>query len=662
MDNTPRNPIVPAALSGRDVGPYRIIDLIGAGGMGTVYVAEHRLVERKVALKILSPQIAQVEGAVDRFLLEARSAARIGHENVIDVHDLGQSEDGSVYMAMELLRGADLAAVLRSEGALPWSRARGIALQIAAALAAAHDKGIIHRDLKPENIFLLSKGGRADFVKILDFGIAKVLSADGPRITRAGMMFGTPEFMAPEQIECRSVDRRTDIYAFGCVLYQMVTGALAFEAPSAIAILNQQLSKAPVAPVLRRPDLQIPAAVNAIIMAALEKDPARRWQHMASLLTEGARTQTAYAPSPPMPVPLAASEGPMRLAPAPQPAVTVARGVDRDTPAVVGLPERRARASIGHRVLGRRPHRFSRRVLALAATGALVGVVGFSLIARSRPPPGTPDAPAETSSSPSSVAAVSAPDSAPATAGPGGPALGDRQTAAPLNLAAPITVTEPAVALPMLQSGDIAKAMTAIKPKIQSCYDQHKVPGIVTVRMKLARGGAVAEAAATGTLAGTASGACVEAAARSAGFPAVDAQELSYSFSLQARPNEAADDNLLNAAYTRARSSQATDRESVPDSAVPTALTKETDEVVEEYWLKVISVPSGAEVLLDGQLEGKTPFERRVDDPTRDHALTVRRSGFATHNQRVSASDEWPTKGKKRTLTISAMLSKTDAE
>lgn len=370
MDDSPRIPIVPTSLIGRDIGPYRLLELIGAGGMGTVYVAEHRLVERKVALKILSPQIAQAEGAVDRFLLEARSAARIEHENVIEVYDLGQSEDGSVYMAMELLRGADLAAVIHSEGALPWSRARGIALQIARALAAAHDKAIVHRDLKPENIFLVSKGVRSDFVKILDFGIAKVLSADGPKITRMGSMFGTPEFMAPEQIEGKSVDGRTDIYAFGCVLYQMVTGELPFEASSVMTILGRQLSQAPVAPAERRPDLKIPAALNAVIMTALEKDPARRWQDMGAVVAALDADETP---------------APVRVDAAP---------VDLAAPTVDRLLETFARSATLPPAVRRPSGRSSRLMLALAATG-VAAVVGLSWamkpsrphLARPQPPP-----------------------------------------------------------------------------------------------------------------------------------------------------------------------------------------------------------------------------------------------------------------------------------
>jgi tRNA A-37 threonylcarbamoyl transferase component Bud32 len=410
MDLTPGNALVPPPLVGKDVGPYRLLEVLGEGGMGTVYAAEHRLVERKVALKVLSPQIAQVEGAVDRFLLEARSASRIDHENVIEVYDLARSEDGYVYMAMELLRGADLAAVLRKVGSLPWARARGIALQIAGALAAAHDKAIVHRDLKPENIFLISKGGRADFVKILDFGIAKVLSADAPKITRADGLFGTPQFMAPEQIECKAVDGRTDVYAFGCVLYQMVTGELPFDASTVMNILGKQLSHPPVPPALRRPDLQIPDAVNAVIMTALEKDPARRWQDMRSLLdalgNDGGSVPAANA---------------------------TPASADLVIPALEELPERPVRVDVKSPLLGRR-HR--RGQLALGATGILA-IAALSLVAASRQPRGARTAAAGTPARSSSAAPASTPEkkAPPATGGPSAlaivPTVPDAGTAPP---------------------------------------------------------------------------------------------------------------------------------------------------------------------------------------------------------------------------------------
>jgi hypothetical protein len=223
---------------------------------------------------------------VARFLQEARSASRIGHENVIDIMDFGQSPDGLVYIAMEFLDGKDLGEIVRGKGAMEWSEARGIVLQICRALRAAHDKGIVHRDMKPENIFLIQREGQPHFVKILDFGIAKVMGLDpnGPRLTRTGMIFGTPEYMAPEQAEGKDTDHRADIYAVGCIMYHLITGQTPFVAESFMTMLTKHLMEEPVPPSARRPDLVITPEMDALVLKALEKDRDKRWQSMAELL------------------------------------------------------------------------------------------------------------------------------------------------------------------------------------------------------------------------------------------------------------------------------------------------------------------------------------------------------------------------------------------
>src|SRR5215471_9629475 len=191
------DPLIGRVLSER----YRILRRVGQGGMGTVYQAQHALIDKKVALKVLSPELARRADLVARFLQEVRSASRIGHENVVDISDFGQSPEGMVYVAMELLEGQNLATVIKTEGTIEWTRARPILMQVAKAMRAAHEHGIIHRDLKPENVFLVQREGRPDFVKVLDFGIAKSVNQDGdtPRLTQKGPVFGTPEYMSPEQ-------------------------------------------------------------------------------------------------------------------------------------------------------------------------------------------------------------------------------------------------------------------------------------------------------------------------------------------------------------------------------------------------------------------------------------------------------------------------------
>jgi eukaryotic-like serine/threonine-protein kinase len=301
-DNPPE--VVDPLLSQLVADRYRIIRKLGEGGMGAVYLAEHVVIEKKFALKVLAPELARRSDLVARFLQEARSASRIGHENVIDIMDFGQAPEGLVYIAMEFLDGKDLGEIVRTKGAMEWSQARGIVLQICRALRAAHDKGIVHRDMKPENIFLIAREGQPHFVKILDFGIAKVMGLDpnGPRLTRTGMIFGTPEYMAPEQAEGKDTDHRADIYAVGCILYHLLTGQTPFVAESFMTMLTKHLMEEPVPPSARRPDLVITAEMDALVLKALEKDRDKRWQSMAELLeavSACAGPETAPAPRPP---------------------------------------------------------------------------------------------------------------------------------------------------------------------------------------------------------------------------------------------------------------------------------------------------------------------------------------------------------------------------
>lgn len=266
---------------------YRVIKKLGEGGMGAVYLAEHVFIEKKVALKVLAPELARKAELTARFLQEAKSASRIGHENVIDISDFGQSPEGFVFFAMEFLQGQDLGQVVRAEGAMTWRRARPIIVQICKALGAAHAKGIIHRDMKPENVFIIDRGGRADFVKLLDFGIAKVQTEagdDGPKLTRTGMIFGTPEYMAPEQAEGKVCDQRADVYAVGCMIHHLIAGEAPFQAENFVAMLTKHLLETPKPPSLKRPELGIPPELDALVLKALAKQPAERFQSMADVL------------------------------------------------------------------------------------------------------------------------------------------------------------------------------------------------------------------------------------------------------------------------------------------------------------------------------------------------------------------------------------------
>jgi eukaryotic-like serine/threonine-protein kinase len=274
----PHDPLLGLVLSDR----YRIVRKLGEGGMGAVYQAEHALIEKRIALKVLFPELTRRTDLVARFLQEAKSASRIGHENVIDISDFGQSPEGLVYIAMEYLDGQDLGAIIKTSGPQPWARARPILMQIAKALRAAHEHGIIHRDMKPENVFLIQREGRPDFVKVLDFGIAKSVNEDGdaPRLTQAGMIFGTPEYMSPEQAQGQTPDHRVDVYALGCLMYHLLTGSVPFTADNFMGILTKHMLE-PVVPLRQRnPSAGIAIDVEAVCLRALEKERDKRWQDM----------------------------------------------------------------------------------------------------------------------------------------------------------------------------------------------------------------------------------------------------------------------------------------------------------------------------------------------------------------------------------------------
>ncbi|MGZ3429587.1 MAG: protein kinase domain-containing protein, partial [Polyangia bacterium] len=252
------------------------------GGMGVVYLAEHVFIEKRVALKVLSEDFARKADLVARFMQEAKAASKIGHENIVDITDFGETASGSVFFAMEFLDGMDLAGHIKSGGAMPFERAKTIMNQICRALGAAHSKGIIHRDMKPENVYLVTREGKPDFVKVLDFGIAKMSALDegGSRLTRTGMIFGTPEYMSPEQARGDKPDHRVDIYAAGCILYEMLTGDVPFHAETFMGVLTKHMFENPEPPSVRNPGVHIAPEVEAVCLKALAKDRDQRYQTM----------------------------------------------------------------------------------------------------------------------------------------------------------------------------------------------------------------------------------------------------------------------------------------------------------------------------------------------------------------------------------------------
>ncbi|MEM7157520.1 MAG: serine/threonine-protein kinase [Myxococcota bacterium] len=279
--------IPPLSLEGMVLSDrYRVLKKLGEGGMGSVYLAEHTTIKKRLALKVLSSEYSHKQDLVDRFLQEARAASMIDQQNVVEITDFGSVPNGSVFFVMEFLNGEDLSRTIKTQGALPWARVKPIMLQICAALTAAHEAGIIHRDMKPENCYRIKRGSNEDFIKVLDFGIAKVTTDDGEGgrgLTRTGMIFGTPEYMSPEQAKGEKVDFRVDVYAVGVILYELLTGQVPFTADTFMGILTKHMFEAPPAPSQVAPEADIPQKVEAIILKALQKDREYRFQSMRDL-------------------------------------------------------------------------------------------------------------------------------------------------------------------------------------------------------------------------------------------------------------------------------------------------------------------------------------------------------------------------------------------
>lgn len=265
-------------------GRYEILQKLGEGGMGVVYKAMQTSVERIVALKILHPHMTVNEEAVKRFQREAKTTSKLRHINSIHIYDFGV-EDNLSYLVMEYIEGESLDDVIRKSGPLDVPHFANIVRQVCYALAEAHDLGIVHRDLKPSNIYLSRKRDGAEEVKVLDFGIAKVVGEQQgmTRLTQTGMIIGTPQYMSPEQVEGMPLDHRSDIYSLGIIMYELLTGETPFQADTPFQLLMKHVKEKPVPPRKFRPNRAIPEAVEKIVLKALEKDPAKRFQSINEL-------------------------------------------------------------------------------------------------------------------------------------------------------------------------------------------------------------------------------------------------------------------------------------------------------------------------------------------------------------------------------------------
>jgi len=378
--------LLPMLLEGR----YRLLSLVGEGGMGMVYLAEHIGLGKRVAVKVLRGELSRDAIFARRFELEAIAASQIGHENIVDVTDLGRTPSGELFYVMELLEGRSLSAVLRRERLLPLGRAIPILVQVCRALEAAHARGIVHRDVKPQNVMLLAREGRPDFVKVVDFGISKISNPQGGKLTEAGAILGTANYMAPEQATGSEVDVQADVYALGVLTYELCTGTLPFRGENTFATMLQHLEAQAEPPSKRRPELGLPPELDALVLQALAKEPQARpsmarFRAGLEALPAGPRsivlTQELSSASSPAPVPAAA------------PAVD--------------------EAALAPTTSSKSPAPRPRRTWALVAGAAAVLVVLAAVLFASRQPPAAPvPAPA---SPPAQVSAPPQDPAAPAT-------------------------------------------------------------------------------------------------------------------------------------------------------------------------------------------------------------------------------------------------------
>lgn len=273
-------------------GAYHITKLLGEGGMGAVYLAEQNSIDQKIAIKVLQTHVAGSDEIVQRFHREARVISMLTHPNIIRVFIFGRTEDGLLYLAMEYVKGRSLRDEL---GGKPMDEMAAIKImkQLCSGLSEAHDLGIVHRDLKPDNVLLTEFRGEPSFVKILDFGIAKLKEPDGKpqeQLTQAGIVYGTPEYLSPEQAQAHELDQRTDIYSLGVMLYELITGKVPFTAPSPVQILTMHVFNPPTPPSQILPG-KVSPAMERIILKAMAKNPDDRYNQAMDMFEDLVRRE-----------------------------------------------------------------------------------------------------------------------------------------------------------------------------------------------------------------------------------------------------------------------------------------------------------------------------------------------------------------------------------
>jgi eukaryotic-like serine/threonine-protein kinase len=296
LEPAPFDPLADPLVGTRVDGRYDVVSILGEGGMGRIYHVRHAALDRSFAMKVLRPELAQEADLASRFILEAKATASVKHPNVVQITDFGRMPDGVPYFVMELLIGHTLGELIKAGGPLPAARAARILRKVAGALAAAHAVGVVHRDLKPDNVFLV--GGSRDLtapsdpergrslalvsygadVRVVDFGAAKIVGTS--RVTRAGVVFGTPHYMSPEQASGQELDQRADIYSLGVIMYEMFTGHVPFEADTYMGVLTQHMFVKPVPPSQVADSAKELGALEAITLKCLEKQPEDRYASM----------------------------------------------------------------------------------------------------------------------------------------------------------------------------------------------------------------------------------------------------------------------------------------------------------------------------------------------------------------------------------------------
>ncbi len=416
-------------------GKYRIEGFLSQGGMGAVYRATHLMLGKPVALKLIRPEIVTSPEVVRRFQREARAASLLSHPNIVTIHDLGQAEDGTLYLAMELCEGMCLKDLIVAEGPLVPRRAALLCRDIGGALALAHQHGIVHRDLKPQNVMVGRGPDGREVPKLLDFGIAKAVESDGATLTSTGMVLGTPRYMSPEQAKGLPVDGRSELYSLGIIFYEMLCGRVPFDDPSVPSLLVKHMAEPPQPPSALRPE--VPPRIETIVLRLLEKDPAHRFQRAEDLcaalanLEPGAPRQDAPTlPGATLPTPVypatdaAAGEG------------TITDPRPGDAPARAGtpgptLPTPRipvsARRPVRPKAARRRPG------WPVAAASLLAAGVGFPFLTRTKseapPKPATPAMPGKAAREPATPGSGTPPETRAPRAAPYHPYSARNRTA-----------------------------------------------------------------------------------------------------------------------------------------------------------------------------------------------------------------------------------------